>query len=216
MTPQEVNAGLAVLKNYYAKDGKPHVLNDVQVAAYVDHLAPYSAAALETACKRWIATSKWFPAVSDLLEILRGPVLDEKAQAQLAWTTFERALRRAGVYAGATFANGAIGETARQVFGSWALACQFDLDSPGWTLRRQSFLALYPGIAARSEGQPVTLRGIAEIAEPVLIGPVAGLPLLPAAAPMDGPVGRLEAEKLVGDIRRRFERKRLSEGDRTA
>lgn len=211
MTQQEIGAGLKVLRNYYGKAGQPHELNDVQVAAYMDHLAPYSAAALESAVKQWIASSRWFPSVSDLLAILRGPAMSDEAQAQLAWTTFERALSAAGAYAGATFTNGAIGETARQVFGSWGAACQFSLDSPGWAIRRNTFLALYPAIAARWTGEPVTLRGMAEVAQPMRIGPVAGLPLLPrAGATVEQPVSRSDASRMLGDVRRMLERKQLS------
>lgn len=184
MTADEIRQGLKVLRNYYAKDGQPHALNDTQLAVYLDGLSPFAAAELERAARTWMQQSRWFPALSDLLALVRPPALDPAAAAQLAWTTFERAMRRAGAYRGVTFADGAIGETVRQVFGTWAAASQFDVDSPGWAIRRQSFLALYATFASRVGG-PVTLYGIHRDAVSMLVGHVEGLPTLPAASGED-------------------------------
>ena len=177
MTPAEVRQGMAVLRNYYAKDGKPHVLTDAQWAVYLDGLQRHSAGELEAAARLWMRQSKWFPALSDLLGLIDGATVTPEQAAHLAWTTFERACRSAGAYRGATFIDGAIGETARQVFGSFAAACQFDLDSPGWAIRRQSFLAVYQTLHGRCH-EPVTLRGMHRHETPLVIGHVPGLPAL--------------------------------------
>lgn len=177
MTQTEITQGLNILRNYYAKDGRPHTLNDAQWAAYLDGLQRYSYGELEAAARAWIRQSPWFPKLSDLLGLIEGPVLSAEAAAHLAWTTFERSLRRAGAYRGATFIDGAIGETARQVFGTFNAACAFDLDSPGWAIRRQSFLQVYQTLHGRVHG-PVTLRGLHPRETPVVIGHVEGLPLL--------------------------------------
>jgi hypothetical protein len=202
VTDLEIRRGLDVLRNYYAKDNQPHRLNDAQWAVYLDGLRAVSAAELETAARAWMQRSRWFPALSDLLGLLR-PQVDASAAAHLAWTTLERALRSAGAYRGATFLDGAIGETARQVFGSWPAACAFDLDSPGWAIRRQSFLAIYPTLASRVTG-PVTLRGMDAQQSPQVIGHVPGLALPPAAADDARELTQAEAVNALGEVTRRF------------
>jgi hypothetical protein len=175
MTPTQVREGLALLRNYYAKDGKPHPLNDAQWAVYCAGLAPFEPEALTAAAHQWMRDSKWFPALSDLIAIL-APKVDVAAAAHLAWTQFERAIGAAGRYNGATFLDGAVGETVRQVFGSWQHACSYDYDSPGWAIKRQTFLSIFPTILSRGNGQPVTLRGEFKTATPHVVGRIPGLP----------------------------------------
>jgi hypothetical protein len=175
-TANEVRATLDVLCGYYRdKDNQPRQLADVQKAVYLDGLSEYTPEQLETAARAWIRSSRWFPALSDLRALLTEPSPDWKALAIVAWTTFERAVSRAGVYRGVTFADPAIGECVRQTFGSWEHACSYERDSPGWTIRRQTFVALFPEIA-RKASTPVTLRGISQRDQPLLIAHVEGFP----------------------------------------
>lgn len=197
-----VQAVMRVLCEYYReKDGRPYRLNETQIAVYLDGLAKYPAPVLEAAARQHMRQSAFFPKLSELLAVLE-PAADEKTQAHLAWTAFERALGAGGVYRGVTFADGAIGETVRQVFGTWAHACQFETDSPGWAIRRQTFLAIYPTIAARSNGDPVTLRGLHR-AEPLLIGPVLGLSTGRQLGAHDDAPSHHEAVALLSDIKSR-------------
>lgn len=169
-------------------------------------------AVIAAACRRLEAAeradgeSAW-PSLGTLLRVCRevtdGPQVDATAAAHLAWTTLERALRSAGAYRGATFVDGAIGETARQVFGSWPAACAFDLDSPGWAIRRQSFLAIYPTLASRVTG-PVTLRGMDARQAPQVIGHVPGLALPPAGVDDMRELTQAEAVSALGEVTRRF------------
>lgn len=206
VTSREVKQVIDYLRDYYAdKDGRLRVLNDVQVHAFTNGLQPYTREQVSAAIAAWVKHSKFFPALSDLLALLE-PTVDATAQAHLAWTTVERAIRSAGVYRGVTFANGAIGETVKQVFGSWREACSYDMDSPGWAIRRQTFLQVFPALQARDRGRPVTLRGIGEIDAPQAIGAVVGLPapvLRPALE--DGhELSPAEASKALADITQRF------------
>jgi hypothetical protein len=203
MTADEIRRGLNVLRHYYAHDGQPYALNDAQLAVYLDGLRPFGPAELESAARTWMRTARWFPKLCDLLTLLAGPQVSPEAAAHLAWTTFERSLRRAGAYRGATFVDGAIGETARQVFGSFASACAFDLDSPGWAIRRQTFLAVYPTFHGRVGG-PVTLHGLHAHESPVVIGHVEGLPLLEASHDEDRELTAAEATAALTQVRDRF------------
>ena len=171
-----VSATLRVLCSYYCdKDGRPRVLNPVQVTVYTDGLLRFSAEQLELAARQWMKESKWFPALSDLLALLE-PKADATTAGHLAWTCVERAIRQAGVYRGATFVDGRIGEAMRQTFGSWSTACNFDIDSPGWAIRRQTFLSIFESLRNR-QIEPVTLPGIARADAPVLIPALELLPL---------------------------------------
>jgi hypothetical protein len=164
----KVEKVLMILRNYYGKDGRPLAMNDVQIGVYLSRLERFSAAELERAATAHMESSAFFPKLSDLLALLDPPV-DPKVAAMTAWTTLETAIRRAGCYRGATFADGAIGECARQVFGSWASACSFDTDSPGWAIRRQTFLTLYPSLAGKHP-EPVTMAGLFPHELPLMIG----------------------------------------------
>lgn len=204
MTPGDIKQGMAVLRNYYVdREGKPHVVNDAQWAVYIDGLAPFSPGQLEAAARAWMRQSRFFPQLSDLLPLIQGPAVSPETAAHLAWTTVERALRAAGAYRGATFVDGAIGETVRQVFGSWAAACQFDIDSPGWAIRRQSFLAVYVTLHHKAIG-PVTLPGMHRDATPMVVGHVDGLPALPAADPRGRELSPAEATTALAAVRDRF------------
>lgn len=213
MTPKEARDGLALLRNYYGdKDGKPYPMNDAKWAVYCAGLAPFTPEQLQAAAHQWMRESKWFPALSDLLEIL-VPKVDTTTAAHLAWTTVERAIRSAGRYAGAKFLDGAVGETVRQVFGSWIHACDYDFDSPGWAIKRQTFLSVFPAILARSSGAPVTLQGAFQASEPYVVGRIAGLPAPRTVGELGEPLTHQESAVLLETIKSGWSRLRLAGKD---
>ncbi len=205
-TVDDVAKVMDVICSFYGKNGEPVQMNAVQRAAYFDGLQEFSSQQLEAAAKQWIATSKWYPMLSDLRELIE-PKVNWNSLGHLAWTTFERAIRRAGIYRGATFEDPAIGECVRQTFGSWPAACQYDTDSPGWAMRKQTFLAIFPDLASRAT-EPVTLRGLSTYDEPVLIAHVDGFPEpLKLAAPKP-------SVDAMAEVRRRFELMRGKDGEK--
>lgn len=175
-TAEDIRAVLDVLCGYYRdKDNRPRELADVQKAAYLDGLKEFAPELLEMAARAWIRSSRFFPALSDLRALLSEPEPDWKELAHVAWTTFERAIGKAGIYQGVIFEDPAIGECVRQTFGSWEHACQYERDSPGWAIRRQTFLAIFPGVARKAK-TPVLLAGISRHDKPVLIPHVDSFP----------------------------------------
>jgi hypothetical protein len=74
MSADEIREGMKLLRNYYAKDGQPRMLNDAQWAVYVAGLTPYTRADLERAAHRWMQTSQFFPLLSDLLTLIKPAV----------------------------------------------------------------------------------------------------------------------------------------------
>ncbi len=211
MTPAEVRQGLQLMRNYYAKDGQPRMLNDAQWGVYIAGLMPFTPADLERATNQWMQTSQFFPMLSELLAILRPPV-DLKAAAAIAWGVVEKAIRQAGSYQGVTFEQGVIGECVRQVFGTWQRACAFEFDSPGWAIRRQSFMAVFPEVARHEHG-PVTLNGLQGHGYPMLIGAVPGVPA-PALPLPDGSqvMSRADAKTTLAEIQKMWNAKRLGDG----
>lgn len=196
MTPADV---LHLLREQYGKQGELYPLTDVQIATYMDRWQKIDPVALNAAALRWIDTSRFFPAVSDLLGMF---AVSEKAEAELAWAVFERLLRQVGVYHGVKFAGNAsrLGETVRQVFGSWVQACQYETDSAGWHGRKQAFLALYPVVQVDTA---VTLGGLHE-GKPVVCGAIQGIPDRPALPPANKSLTRSEAKELLGTLQKRL------------
>jgi hypothetical protein len=170
-----VRKTLDVLRQYYAnREGQPHQLNAVQVTVYLDGLANFSPEELEAAARAWMRDSQYFPKLSELLTLL-SPKIDADTLAHTAWARLEREIRRIGAYRGAQFTDAVFGEAVRQTFGSWSQACRFDVDSPGWAIRRQTFLAVFKSLLHRSDLAPVTLLG-QHRDQPELIGPIDGMP----------------------------------------
>ena len=183
---------LQTLCVFYPTQGRPHVMNDLQAEVYIAALSRFTPEQLDAAGKRWMLVGKFFPALSELLELLE-PRVSAATEAHIAWASVERAIRQAGVYRGATFEDGRIGEAFRQTFGSWATACNFDIDSPGWAIRRQTFMAVFGSLASQAV-PPVTVRGLRPEA-PLLIPAPVGLsrPQLTDGAYDDGPATHAQA-----------------------
>lgn len=188
---------LQKLCEFYPSQGRPHVMNDTQIEVYLSALSRFTPEQLDRAGKRVMLSSKFFPALSELLELLE-PKTDSKALAELAWSSVLRALRSGGIYRGATFQTGAVGEAVRQVFGTWAAACSFDTDSAGWTVRRTAFLNVFPTLLNRPMG-PVTLAGLHGAENAYQVPALEGAPsaaALPAYA-QDPQLTRDEAKGLL-------------------
>lgn len=203
---------LETLRLQYAKDGVKHPLNDVQATNYLEELSRFPTQAVEAAARQWIRQSRFFPALSDLLGILE-PERDPKAMAALAWTEVERCMATVGAYSGIEFADPSVGEAVRQTFGSWPKACSFEYDSPGFAIRRQTFLTIYPELARRTYRETVKLAGMhTNPHRPFysLVPHIEGLPGLSRALPSapdphdDSPIGPTEAKRILADLHQRF------------
>jgi hypothetical protein len=168
---------LDVLCGYYSdRDGNPRKLNSVQITIYAEGLAEYPPEVLEAAARRWMKQSKFFPALSELLELIAPPV-DLDALAHTAWSRLEREIRSIGAYRSVSFSQPAFGVAVRETFGSWAAACSFDTDSPGWAIRRQTFLSIFKTACKREyDHHPIVLHGLHRDSAPEPIGLLEGLP----------------------------------------
>lgn len=206
MTREEIIRELTLVRNYYPdKDGKAHSLNDAQWGVYIAGLTPFTVEALRAATHRWMLESKWFPALSDLIAILR-PKVDYEALALLAWSTVERAMRQFGAYATVQFANPAVGVAVREVFGSWPSACSQEIDSFEFGQKRKAFLAVFPVLMQRGIAESPKLIGIhrSESAELVRANEMisAAERVKPQLQLIDTPD---KAKQVSGEVQRRWE-----------
>jgi len=205
-TTAEVRNALDVLRKYYSdRDGRPAALNEIQLACYVDALRPLDPDALEAVVRAHIRSSPFFPKVADLLAHL-GP--DPKTAATIAWAVVENAVQRGGSYRAVRFENGQIGEAVQLTFGNWPRACAFGFDSPGWAIRRQTFLAVFGTLKPSA---PLTLLGLHGTADdPYVVAPVAGL-----LTSTDAPRGELtdgDARDLLAEVERRAQHREQPRG----
>lgn len=70
-TAEEVRETMDVLCRYYRdSNNNPRTLDPVQIAVYLDGLFEYPAETIALAARAWMRQSRWFPALSDLLETL--------------------------------------------------------------------------------------------------------------------------------------------------
>lgn len=167
----------AMCECFTDQHGNPRVMTETQIAMYAKRLSVYDRATLVAALERHMERSKWFPALSELVDLIE-PKADAKALAELAWLSVQSAMRRGGIYRGATFTTGAVGEAVRLVFGSWADACSMEVDSFAWSQRRGQFLTILPGLLERNI-PPVTLGGLHR-GDPYVVPALEGAPVVAA------------------------------------
>lgn len=208
MKATHVQRTMDILCHYYSdREGNARKLNPVQATVYADGLSRFSDVDLEGAARRWMRQSKFFPALSELLELLE-PAIGVDDMAQLAWARLEQEIRHIGAYRSVQFTDAVFGVAVRETFGSWAQACRFDMDSPGWAIRRQTFLAAFrTAFTRRHDGPPVMLSGLHREQTPVLVGHLEGLPP-PAAIEA---AGTNRAPDVLAEVeRRRLDRAQAS------
>jgi hypothetical protein len=152
-------------------------MTETQIAMYGKRLAVYDNATLTAALEKHMERSKWFPSLAELVDILE-PKADAKALAELGWLSVQSAMRRGGVYRGATFTTGAVGEAVRLVFGSWTEACSMEVDSYAWNQRRGQFLTILPQLLERNI-PPVTVGGLHK-GNPYVVPALEGAPVVAA------------------------------------
>lgn len=145
------------LREFYARDGRPHSLNETQLRGYLIGLSGYSIEAVEAAAQRAIVECRFFPTLAELLAMLNGT---GEEQAMAAFSRLRQAMRTVGAYRAIVFEDGALGDAIRLTFGGWPQACAYDYDSPAALVRRKEFLMLYAASVNRGAAEtPLRLDG---------------------------------------------------------
>ncbi len=87
-----------------------------------------------------IIEKKWFPAVAELVQMVRP---SEEDAAVLAWSALLQAAAEVGAWASLDVENGRTAEAVKAVFGSWPTLCREAEDGPALVAKRVAFLAAY-------------------------------------------------------------------------
>lgn len=133
-------------------------------ALWIKLLNGYSVSEIEQAFAKHLATSKWMPAPSDILDLIKP---DLEIEAQAAYNDFREALIRVGAYRSVCFKNPATMTTV-SLMGNWGDLCHTPTEKLDFM--RKNFIETYIEISKRDNVKPPELlKGIFKDDSPVMI-----------------------------------------------
>ena len=185
MTADESGPFAAILAELGEVYGE--AVSPVRARLYFEALSDLTLAEVRAAARQVVKASHFFPKPADLLEAIQGSEAD---QAERAWAMVLRAMEQVGPYQTVDFADEAIHECVRRIFGGWPDACLMELsDAP---FRHAEFLKMYRALRRRhlvAKPMPGLLetdnrsKGFVEhIPAPVMLGEPKTRPALPPAS----------------------------------
>jgi len=132
-------------------------LNEDRAKIYWDILKGYSDIGIKKAVVRSIRELKFFPKISEIIEMIEGKIEDE---AEIAWLVLKRKIESYGGYRSVSFPNNpAIGSVV-EALGGWIGICDVTVAEEKWV--KKEFIKLYP-IMKKKNNHPGQLPGIFEI-----------------------------------------------------
>lgn len=174
---------------YFGKE-----LSKSVMALYLEALQPYADADIVGACTTAIRTLKFFPRVSDFVDIIEG---DPESKAAVAWATLIKAMEDHGHYHTVAFQDGAI-MSAVNAMGGWTRICEYTYEELNY--RQKEFDRLYRQFSRPGQVHPDRLMGWFE-ADNRSKGYLTG-----ATTPrLIGTLGESEAKKVTSDQMNRLE-----------
>jgi hypothetical protein len=124
---------------------------------YWDILKGYSDIEIKKAVIGSIRGLKFFPKISEIIEMIEGKIEDE---AEIAWLVLKRKIESYGGYRSVSFPNNpAIGSVV-EALGGWIGICDITVAEEKWV--KKEFIKLYP-IMKKKNNHPEQLPGIFEI-----------------------------------------------------
>lgn len=161
MNPVQCTEMLALLHAAYPKEPMPEALMDLYTAVF----GPWPVAAVRHAVLAHIATSPFFPKVSDLLgQLTAGETLD----GDQAWAQVQSEIRRVGIYDRPTFADPVVGGVVRTI--GWTALCT----STAPDVVRGQFQALYAQAQKRAQAHAASQPVLQALADHGLALPAFG------------------------------------------
>ncbi len=133
---------------YFGKE-----ISKAVIALYLEALQPYSDDEIVGACTTAIRTLKFFPRVSDFVNIIEG---DPESRAAVAWATLIKAMEDHGHYHTVAFKDGAI-MSAVNAMGGWMRICEYTYDDLNY--RQKEFDRLYRQFSRPGQVHPKSLMG---------------------------------------------------------
>ena len=124
---------------------------------YWDMLRGYSDVEIKKAVIGSIRGLKFFPKISEIIEIVEGKIEDE---AEIAWLILKEKVERYDAYISVSFPKNPIIGSIVEALGGWIMICDTTLKEEKWV--KKEFIKLYP-IMKRRSNHPEKLTGIFEL-----------------------------------------------------
>ena len=132
-------------------------ISEDRAKIYWNILKGYSDLEMKKAVIGSIRSLKFFPKISEIIEIIEGKIKDE---AEIAWLILKEKIERYDGYISVSFPeNPAIGSVV-EALGGWVKICDIPIKEEKWV--KKEFIKLYP-IMKKKNNYPEQLPGIFEI-----------------------------------------------------
>jgi len=124
---------------------------------YWDILKGYSDIEIKKAVVKSIRELKFFPKISEIIEMIEGNIEDE---AEIAWLILKEKIERYDGYMSVSFPENPIIGSVAEALGGWVKICDTPVKEEKWI--KKEFIKLYP-IMKRRRNHPEKLTGIFEL-----------------------------------------------------
>lgn len=121
---------------------------------YWDILKGYSDIEIKKAVIRSIRELKFFPKISEIIEMIEGNIEDE---AEIAWLVLKEKIERYGGYISVSFPDNPVIGSLVEAMGGWIKICGTSIEEEKWVKRE--FIKLY-SIMKKRINHPEQLPGI--------------------------------------------------------
>ena len=132
-------------------------ISEDRAKIYWDILKGYSDLNIKKAVIRSIRELKFFPKISEIIEMIEGNIEDE---AEIAWLILKEKIESCGGYKSVSFPNNPVIGSAVEAMGGWIKICDTTIKEEKWV--KKEFIKLYP-IMKKKNNHPEQLPGIFEI-----------------------------------------------------
>jgi len=132
-------------------------ISEDRAKIYWDMLKGYSDIEIKKAVVGSIRGLKFFPKISEIIEIIEGKIEDE---AEIAWLILKEKIGRYDGYISVSFPENPVIGSAVEALGGWIKICETTVEEEKWVKRE--FIKLYP-IMKKKNNHPEQLPGIFEI-----------------------------------------------------
>ena len=132
-------------------------LSEDRTKIYWDMLRGYSDIEIKKAVVKSIRELKFFPKISEIIEMIEGKIEDE---AEIAWLLLKEKIERYGGYMSVSFSENPVIGSVIEALGGWIKISDTKIEEEKWV--KKEFIKLYP-IMKKKSSHPKQLSGIFEI-----------------------------------------------------
>lgn len=132
-------------------------LSEDRAKIYWDILKNYSDIEIKKAVIGSIRGLKFFPKISEIIEIIEGNIEDE---AEIAWLILKEKIERYDGYMSVSFPENPVIGSVVEVLDGWIRICDITIKEEKWV--KKEFIKLYP-LMKKKNNHPEKLPGVFEI-----------------------------------------------------